>query len=182
MNKFKELQKKEIFKSNVFRVTERKYLDFDGNQFKRQIIERDDSVGIVATFLDTDQAVFVLEWCAGINNWVLSIPGGKTKETNNKMKIKEALRELHEETGYKAKNVKVLHQFNSMPGYMKRNVTLFTGNISEEGLQELGKHEYIKIKILSINEVITQVNQKKFEFEVDPEGLLALLLWKSMKQ
>jgi len=181
MKKFKELQKKEVFKSNIFKVSERKYLDFDGKMFKRQIIERDDSIGIVATFPDTDKAVFVLEWCAGINNWVLSIPGGKTKELNNKMKIKEALRELKEETGYKAKNIKILHQFNSMPGYMQRKVTLFTGDIYEGGQQYLGKHEYIKLEILSINDVIEKINQQKFEYEMDPEGLLALLLWKSMK-
>lgn len=184
MENFEQISSQEVFKGEVFTIYNKTFRDESSKVFTREIVEREGSTGIIATFPNTDKALFVLEWCAGINEWVISIPGGRTNRTYLGQQISEVLKELKEETGYEAENITKLIEFDSMPGYMKRNVILFHGTIRENEntkIQNLEEFEYIKYKIISINDIINNVKIGTLEYKIDPEGLLALMLWKFLK-
>ena len=73
----------------------------------------------------TDQRKLVLEWVfrKGIGKWDLELPAGKTHPGEDPKVC--AIRELREETGYRAKHVRQLGWFYLLPSRMRTKVFVF---------------------------------------------------------
>lgn len=176
--KFDELGEEILYDGGIFQVIKKTFRDDTERIFDREILRREDSVGILAFFDDSSDAIFVLEWSASINKWVLSIPGGRTKSKSAKSRIDSALMELEEETGYTAGNVTKLLEFESMPSYIERHVTIYIGKISSQKNAKPDPFEYIKFIRLNVEEIIQKAATQQLDYLIDPECLLAIMLWK----
>lgn len=115
------LKEKILFSGSQFSVVEI-FRELDNKIVKRDLILRPDGVVIIP--IDNDGNIYLLsEFCAGAENPVISLPGGKV---DNPFEIeKEALRELYEETGLTTSTLIPLHKTYSTPSIMRRRLYIF---------------------------------------------------------
>lgn len=78
---------------------------------------------VILPVLDDGRIVFINQWRASVNSWVLELPAGRVEDGED---VKAAaLRELKEETGYVAEELKPLASFYVSPGYSDELQTAF---------------------------------------------------------
>jgi ADP-ribose pyrophosphatase len=95
------LERAPLYQGKAFSVYKYTVL-FKERRFSREIIERRD--GAVLVPVDKDLNVLLIsEYCAGSNSFVLSLPGGSIEDDESPEQ--SAVRELREETGYRAKQL-----------------------------------------------------------------------------
>ena len=94
-----------------------------GRIVKRDIIER--KHGVVIVPVDTEHNVLLIrEFCAGSNSFILSLPGGSIEGDEPSA---DAMRELREETGYRAARLIKLRFSYSHPSTSNRKSYVFLG-------------------------------------------------------
>ena len=126
----------------------------DKKYSKREIVEHPGSVGIVAITHDGDM-VLVKQFRKPVEKNLLEIPAGKI-EINEEPK-ETALRELYEETGYRAGNVEYLFEFYTSPGFSNEKMYLFLATELVEGEAEPEGDEYIEIQKIGLENLMDMV-------------------------
>lgn len=125
----------------------------DKKYSKREIVELSDSVGIIA--LVEDSLVLVRQFRKPVEISLLEIPAGKI-EINEEPK-EAALRELYEETGYKAGNIEYLFEFYTSPGFTDEKMYLFLATDLTEGEAKPATDEYIEVEEIKIKELTEMI-------------------------
>ncbi|MCL2833072.1 MAG: NUDIX hydrolase [Treponema sp.] len=142
---WKEENKKIICSTPVFEVGERLCRSPDNKVRTYTVLDTHDWA-IVIPALDTKsglQFVMVRQWRHGARELSLEFPGGVFK--NDEDSAAAALRELREETGYKAGKITKLGKFNPNPAIMSNTVHFFLCEELVKGSQELDDDEYVEV-------------------------------------
>ena len=126
----------------------------DKKYSKREIVEHPGSVGIVAITED-NHMVLVNQFRKPVEKSILEIPAGKI-EINEEPK-ETALRELYEETGYRAGNIEYLFEFYTSPGFSNEKMYLFLATELLEGHAEPEDDEYIEMEKIPLEDLIDMV-------------------------
>lgn len=138
----------------------------------REIVEHPGAVAILPIISD-DKIVLINQYRHAIGRWILEVPAGTLKERESPEEC--ALRELEEETGYKARNlVKILTIYPS-PGYSTEVINVYVASGLEKSTQNLEEDEELAIVEIGLDEAIRRLSN---ESEVDGKTLLALLYYK----
>jgi len=124
-----------------------------GRTVTREIIEQ--KHGVVAVPIDVDGNVILLsEYCAGSNSFILSLPGGKTDLIDVNKMASEAMRELREETGFRAQQMIKLRFAWSHPSTSNRRSHVFLAyDLVWDPLPE-SSNEIIRTIKVPLNEAI----------------------------
>lgn len=126
----------------------------DKKYSKREIVEHPGAVAIAA-LTDDDCLILVKQYRKSVEKPLLEIPAGKI-EINEEPK-ETGLRELIEETGYKANNMEYLFEFYTSPGFSNEKVYLFLATDLEEGESHPEDDENIEIKKIKVKELMDMV-------------------------
>jgi ADP-ribose pyrophosphatase len=151
--------RKQVYRGNVLSVYE--YEVRLGEQtVKREVIERRDGVAIVP--LTTDHSVLLIkEYYAGSNSFLYSLPGGAIE--GGMLLEEEAIRELREETGYRAEKLLKLHYTYPHPAISTRRLYTFLAyGLTWDPLPTTD--EFIEVVSLPLEEAIKLAYQ---DFESD---------------
>lgn len=116
---------------------------------KREIIEHDGSVGIIAKNRE-DKLILIKQYRIAADDELIEIPAGKIEAGEEP--IDTAIREFKEETGYLADNLNHLLSFYSSAGYSSEIIHLFYAEANEYCGQDLEKNEFIEVIELSLEE------------------------------
>jgi len=108
MKKVKLGKLKEKYKGKIFSIKEREVQFSNGEKTTYEYCERYPSVSILA-FNDKKELLMIKEKRRGYKKNVWFLPGGRMDKPGETPKA-AALRELQEETGYKAKQLKLIHK------------------------------------------------------------------------
>lgn len=131
------------------------------------------AVGIIPVL--PDGKIVMIEQYRYANNIVsLEIPAGKVHKNEN---LKQAaLRELEEETGFKttSKNLKYLYTYTPAISYSTEKLTVFVAKNLTKSRQTPDEDEVIKIKILSLDEILNLIKNNKI---LDSKTVLSILLY-----
>jgi len=123
---------------------------------------------VVVPVLDDGRIVFVKQWRAPIARWIVELPAGKVEDGEDPAST--AVRELKEETGYKAGKLVELASAYVAPGYSDEYMYIFVArNLVFEG-QKPEKGEYVVPLILHPEEYLSS-------FREDMKSIAALLLY-----
>src|SRR5699024_6883235 len=120
----------------------------------REIVEHPGSVGIIA-ITDDNHMVLVNQFRKPVEKSLLEIPAGKI-EINEEPK-ETALRELYEETGYKAGKIEYLFEFYTSPGFSNEKMYLFLATELTEGEAEPEDDEYIETEKVVVKDLMDMV-------------------------
>ncbi len=165
------IETKIIYKGKLINVRIDEILLKNGNKYVREIVEHPGAVAILP-FLDNDTILMVKQYRRAADKVLLEIPAG----TLNKNETPEncALRELEEETGYRAHKIEKLGTFYLAPGYSTEIIYAFLAKELEKQKQRLEIDEDIVVEKVKIKDLLTMINEGKIE---DAKTLASLFLF-----
>jgi len=100
----------------------KRIIGFKESVFEKDLVVFGDAV-VILPLLSDGNVVFVKQWRAAVNSWVLELPAGRID--NGEKPYDAAIRELEEETGYRAKNLELLAKVYVTPGYSNERQWIF---------------------------------------------------------
>ena len=143
MEKFEELENKEVFKNEHMQVFSRK-LKLPNNRIVNWTFTgKRDAVGVVAVF-DDDTMLLVRQYRPAVNMETLEIPAGLLEE--NEIPIAAALRELEEETGYRAGKIEKICEYFTSPGISDGKFYLYYAENLVKTEQHLDQDEFVEVE------------------------------------
>ncbi len=150
MDKFEELEKKEIFKNEHIKVFSRKLKLPNNRVVDWTFTGRKDAVGIVAVFED-DTTLLVRQYRPAVKIETLEIPAGLLERDESP--VEAALRELEEETGYRAEKIEKICEYFMSPGVSAGRFYLYYAENLVKTQQHLDEDEFVEVDRVSLRDI-----------------------------
>lgn len=150
MDKFEELEKREIFENEHIKVFSRKLKLPNNKIVDWTFTGKRDAVGVVA-LLDDETILLVKQYRPAIKMETLEIPAGLLEE--GECPKEAALRELEEETGYRAKKIEKIYEYFISPGMSDGKFYLYYAEDLEKVGQHLDEDEFVEVEQLKLKEL-----------------------------
>ena len=148
---WKENSSRTILSCPVYDIREKNCVSAEGVTGNYYVTDAPDWVVIIPVI--DDDFLLVRQWRHGISCMTTEFPGGVV-EKDEDVKL-TALRELREETGFKAKKITKLGEVNPNPALFSNHFSVFLAeDLVPDGEQELDEDEYINCLRVPIKEVI----------------------------
>lgn len=123
----------------------------DGREARREVVEHPGAVAVVPLLPD-GRVVLVRQYRHAVGRALLEIPAGTLDEPGESLED-AALRELAEETGYRAARLTKLAAFYTAPGFCTEELTVFLATGLTHGAQSLMDDETIAVETVALDEV-----------------------------
>ncbi len=155
MEKFEELENKEVFKNDHIQVYTRRLKLPNNKIVDWTFTGKRDAVGVIAVFED-DSVLLVKQYRPAVRMVTLEIPAGLLELGECPMEA--ALRELEEETGYRAQKIEKIYEYYTSPGISEGKFYLYYAENLIKTEQHLDEDEFVEVervplKNLSIEKV-----------------------------
>lgn len=132
----------------------------DGKEAKREIVQHPGAVGIIA-LTDEGKIVLVEQFRKPLERAIVEIPAGKIDAGESLEAC--ALRELEEETGYRAHSLKKVQSFATSPGFADEVMHLYLAEQLEKVDDPLqgDEDEFIRLYEWTIDEAMKRMDEGK---------------------
>jgi ADP-ribose pyrophosphatase len=134
---------KKKFNGKLIKVFEKKTVLPNSETINLEIVKHPGAV-LIVPFLNNNRIILLRQYRPVIEQYLYELPAGTLGE--NEPHVKCAMRELIEETGYKAKIIKKLGQIYPCPGYSTEKIVFFTARELTVCPRQLEKDEIIQLK------------------------------------
>jgi len=168
----KLISSKEVYKCDLFSVTEDHATDGTGYEIRRCIVRHVGSAVMMA--VDAKKRILLVRQYrlpAGTKMWEL--PAGRLDPGESPLQA--AKRELTEETGYKARKWTKLVSFYASPGYVAEKMTIFLATDLTEGKAQPMDDEKIETRWFTSAEVESMIKSGRI---IDGKTMIGFLTWK----
>ncbi|MDK8275991.1 MAG: NUDIX hydrolase [Peptoniphilus duerdenii] len=125
----------------------------DQKYSKREIVLHDNAVAVVA--IQDDKILLVKQYRISVDKIIYEVPAGMIEHDENPKDA--ALRELEEETGYRAKNIEYLTEFYSTPGFCTEKLSIFYAKDLEFVGQNLDEGENLEVVEMPLEEAMSMI-------------------------
>lgn len=171
--KWTQQSQKSLLKTVVFDVTSRHNVSSTGVEGDYIVLDAQDWVIVVAEH--NEKFLMVKQWRHGEQKLSVEFPGGVIDK--GEAPDIAALRELEEETGYKAGKLTKIGCINPNPALFANKVHVYLAeNLVSTGKQNLDHDEFINYMELSKQEVLEGIGSEQFQ-----HGIMATALCFYMK-
>jgi ADP-ribose pyrophosphatase len=143
-----------------------------GRMSKREIVEHEDSIAIVAIDGD-DNVLLVKQFRKAVEKEVLEIPAGGIEPGEEP--VAAVKRELREETGFLPKRVERIGGFYSAPGYSSEFLHLFIASDLTPKKLQAEDTESIKVERVPVSQILELIRTDAISDAKSVAGLLMLL-------
>ena len=147
-----------IYEGKIFNLEKVRVLLPNGKFSERDIVRHNGAVAIIAV-KDNGKIVFVEQFRKPIDKVLLEVPAGKLEKNEDHEKC--ALRELEEETGYKAKTIKFLGEIVMTPGFADEIIYLYYASDLYKVLKGGDEDEFINLHEFDLDEINDMIIQGK---------------------
>lgn len=153
----KTLESKNIYSGKIIKVNLQKVKLPNGREAKREIVNHPGGVAILA-YKDSNTILLVEQFRKPIEQRLLEVPAGKIEE-GEKPEVC-AIRELEEETGYKAKKFDYLGKIVTSPGFCDEYIYLYKAQDLYKGNDNLqDEDEFINLKEFNVEKVKQMIKE-----------------------
>ena len=173
----KKLSSELIYQGKIINVYKDKVECENGNIATREVVRHHGGVGVLAVV--DDQILLVKQYRYPNATDTLEIPAGKL-ELNEDTGIC-ALRELEEETGYRAKNIKKIREVYPAIGYSNEKTIIFLAKDLVKTHRHLDETEDIEVLELPIEEVKEMLDNGEIKTSSEAVGLLNYFMYEYKK-
>lgn len=146
----KTVSSSEIFNGAIVKLRVDKVMMPGGNLAEREIVEHPGGVGIVAV-TDNDEIIMVRQFRKPFDKAIYEIPAGKLDKDEQHRVC--GIRELEEETGYKAESFEYLGYMYPSPGFCAEITHIYLATGLKEGNAHLDPDEYLDVEYIPIPKV-----------------------------
>ncbi|MGC8479288.1 MAG: NUDIX hydrolase [Candidatus Micrarchaeia archaeon] len=142
---------------------------YNGREYIRKYIETPETVCIVAV-LKNKKIILEKQYRQIIKKTIIEIPAGKLR--HNESPKNGALRELEEETGYKAMRIKYLFSAYASPGFSNEIMHYFLADKLKKTKTNRDFDETIKLIEVDIKDAIKLIKTGKIKNSTSIAGIL----------
>lgn len=162
-----------IYEGQVIKVKVDDVLLPNGNTSKREIVEHQGAVAVLPLTPD-GKMVAVRQFRKPLEQSIVEIPAGKLERGENPLDC--AMRELKEETGFKAGKYEHISSFYTSPGFANEILHLYLATDLTEGELQLDEDEFVELMYLTLEEA----KQLHADGQIcDAKTVLALFVWEN---
>jgi ADP-ribose pyrophosphatase len=151
-------------------------INADGSAVERDVILHPGAVAILP-LVDDEHVCLIRNERPIVGETLLEIPAGTLEP--DEAPEKAAVRELAEETGYRAARWEKLTEFYPSPGVLNELTRLFLARDLTPGSQNLEKDEQIRPEIVAWREALRCVQEGVIR---DAKTMLAILFWERLRK
>ncbi|ARJ51905.1 NUDIX hydrolase [Staphylococcus lutrae] len=163
----KTLSKECIYKGKIIEVEKHKVtLPNDATAF-REVVKHPGAVAICA-LTPQREVILVKQYRKAMEQVLLEIPAGKLEPGEDR--VEAAMRELEEETGFKAKNITLIGEVYGSPGFSDEKISIYFTDMLEQGTEKLDDDEFVEKVFYSIEAVEKAIRSHHIE---DAKTLIA---------
>lgn len=165
----KTIEENSIYEGKIIKLIKQKVELPNGLESEREIVRHPGGVAILA-FKDKETILLVEQFRKPIDKMLIEIPAGKLEKGEDPRDC--GIRELEEETGYKAKNFTYLGKFVTAPGFCDEYIYLFKAEDLYNGVKGGDDDEFINLREVNINTVKEMIKNGEIE---DSKTIAALM-------
>lgn len=171
------LDKKTAYKGKRITVEELHYKNPRTNQiiYREHVLAGHAAVILPET--ENNEFIMIKEPRTPIGRTVIAFPAGMIEEGEKEEDA--AIRELEEETGYKARTIKKLRELYPAIGYSNEKVTIFLAKDLVKTHRHLDETEDIEVVKIPIKEVKQMLDNKEIKTSSEQIGLLHYFLYEN---
>ena len=160
-----------IFQAKRFDIERVVQVTPDGVEHVREIVRHPGAV-VILPLLDDGQVVFIRNYRVAVNETLIELPAGTLDHAEDPQLT--AIRELAEETGYRAGNIEHLLTFCMSPGILDEKMHLFLATSLTAGEMALEPGEDIQPFLCTWDEAIAMARRGEIR---DAKSLVGLLYY-----
>ena len=170
MSKAQIVSRQLVFDGKLLKVRVDRVIEPAGYETTREIVEHSGAVCIVARPAP-DQVVLIRQYRHGAGRELLEIPAGGLHD--NEDPAEAAVRELEEETGYRAQKIVERAQFWTAPGFTTEFMYLFEATQLTKTQINPDDDEAISVDIVHRDQAIRMIEDGRIQ---DAKTILGLLM------
>ena len=163
-----------VASSRLFRVEELQLRFSNGvERTYERLVGKGSGYGavMIVALADAEHALLVEEYCAGTDDYQLSLPKGLIEPGEDVLLA--ANRELKEEAGFGAHELELLTELSLSPGYMSQKIQVVLATDLYESRLEGDEPEPMRVEKVNLRELSTLVQNPQF---TEGRALAALYL------
>lgn len=149
----KVLESQQIFKGRILTIKVDQVLLQNGCKSTREVVFHPGAVAVLPILADRS-IVLVKQFRYPVGTELLEVPAGKLDENESPEEC--ALRELEEETGYKAQKIEYIGYIFTTPGFSNEKIYLYVAENLIKTEQNLDQDELLKVEILQPQDVLNK--------------------------
>ena len=146
----KTISKENIFNGNIIALDVHTVELQNGKKSTREVISHPGGVAILA-FTDKDTILLVEQFRKPVEMNLLELPAGKLEYGEDPETC--GIRELEEETGYKAKKFSYIGKIVTSPGFCNEYIYLYKAEDLFLGQMNLDEDEFLNVREMKLQEV-----------------------------
>ena len=139
----KTIKENLIYEGRICRFTHNEVSFEDGSTGYRDVLHLPGAVAVLAEN-DRGEILCVEQYRHAVSDTLIEIPAGMLEKGEDP--VDAALRELEEETGYRAHKIEPLCQFYTSPGVVNEKIYIYVASELEHTSQHLDADEFLKVK------------------------------------
>ena len=171
---YKEISKKLAYNGRRIKVEELEYLNGDKLIYREHV--KAGSASVILPITENDEVIMIRETRTPIGKLVTSLPAGMIEEGEEAEKA--AIRELEEETGYKAERIEFLREYYSSIGYTDEKVKIYLATNMKKTQQHLDEEEDIEVVKIPIEKMIDFLEENTIKDASTTIALMHYLIYK----
>ncbi|EIQ0327304.1 NUDIX hydrolase [Staphylococcus pseudintermedius] len=156
----KTISKESIYKGKIIEVEKHKVSLPNNETAYREVVKHNGAVAICALTPD-QQVILVKQYRKALEQELLEIPAGKLEPGEDRESA--AMRELEEETGYKAKKLTLIGEVYGTPGFSNEKISVYFAENLVEGKVNLDEDEFVEKVLYSLDDVKKAVEARTIE-------------------
>lgn len=149
------VKSEEIFNGQILRVRRDTVILENGAAATREVVRHMGAVAI-APLNDKGELIFVRQFRYAVGREMLEFPAGKL-DHKGENRLDCAVRELREETGYRADQIESLGEYVVSPGYCDETISLYFATGLREGEKSPDEDEFLDNVILPVDRAVQMV-------------------------
>jgi len=160
-----------LYEGPIFKLRQDTITLPNGKEAVRDIIEHNGATAIIAV-ADDGRLVLVRQFRYGAGCDMLEIPAGKLDPGEDPEEC--ALRELAEETGYRAARIRKVMDLCMIPAWSTERVGLYLAEGLVKGETQLDDEEFVEVELYSVKELLGMIDSGEIS---DSKTVLAVFYY-----
>jgi ADP-ribose pyrophosphatase len=165
-----------LFQAQRFRIERVTYESSDGTRHAKEIVRHPGAVAIIP-LLDEGHICFVENYRAAVQERLIELPAGTLEPPEEPLQT--ALRELAEETGYRAAHIELLTTLSMSPGILDEKMYIYVATGLTAGKTALEPGEDIRVAVVTWNEALEMIRRGRIR---DAKSVASLLYYETFRR
>jgi len=172
----KAMHAETVYDGHLFKVQVLSWTDEQGRAIRREVVRHPGAV-LVVPVLAGKSVIMIRNQRVAVDEQLWEFPAGKLEP--NEQPHDAAMRELEEETGYRAAHMRKLGEFYTSPGFTNELMRVFVAEELTFAGQRLEAGEEIEVEIVDLENALAMVYDGRIR---DGKTVAGLLMWQCQKE